>query len=60
MPEILLESMQIGEIRGINWGNLQQSISIEGHTICPDYFLRALSEEINICLVTEKIDIWCH
>jgi len=45
MPEILLESMQIGEIRGINWGNLQQSISIEGHTICPDYFLGALCQK---------------
>ena len=45
MLEILLESMQIGEIRGINWGNLQQSISIEGHTICPDYFLKALCQK---------------
>ena len=60
MLEILLESMQIGEIRGINWGNLQQSISIEGHTICSDFFEGSLSEEINICLATEKIDICCQ
>ena len=43
MSERLLERVQIGKIRKINWGNLKQRISIEGLASFYEYYLKPIT-----------------
>ena len=53
----LLEHVQMGEIRKTNWGNLKQSISIEGLASCSEYYLKPICQNKQTCILVSLLNI---